>query len=44
MAGRKAALRREDEIRVLTSKDLRQLINDKGIQPISYRSLSAALA
>jgi hypothetical protein len=42
--GRKAALWREDEIRVLTSKGLQQLISDEGIQPISYRSLSAALA
>lgn len=42
--GRKAALWREDEIRVLTSGHLKQLIADEGIQPISYRSLSAALA
>lgn len=42
--GRRAALWREDEIRVLTDRNLRKLIADHGIQPISYRSLSAVLA
>ena len=41
--GRKAALWREDEIRVLTSSNLRQVIAEEGIKPISYRSLSAVL-
>ena len=43
-AHRRAALWREDEIRVLTDRNLRKLITDHGIQPISSRSLSAVLA
>lgn len=42
--GRKAALWREDEIRVLTDKKLKKLISDQEIHPISYRSLNAVLA